>query len=352
MLLGLAIGGTGWDPDTRQASPPDPMDAGRLRRLASEAERGDLDFVTLDDSMAPVTPPGPGRPHAVTALAALAPVTRTIGLVATVTTTYAEPFHVARALATLDHISRGRAGWCPRVAASAAEAAHFGPEPLAGTDRLRAESAEFTEVVTALWDSWQDDAVIRDTASGRFLDRAKVRPIDHVGAHFRIKGPAVVPRPPQGHPVLATRLGPHSPLTDVQGADLVFTEVQDTRRVRARVGTDARVIAEVEVRLDGDGADGRSERPGATDRFRFTGSAAELAATLEAVSAREPVDGFHLRPAALPGTVERLVQEVVPLLRRYRPARPGPAGGSLRERLALPAPRPNAFPVRKAALAR
>ncbi|MET9923053.1 LLM class flavin-dependent oxidoreductase [Streptomyces sp. NPDC006435] len=352
MLLGLAIGGTGWHPDTRQASPPDPMGAGQLRRLASEAERGGLDLVTLDDSMAPVTPPGRGRPDAVTALAALAPVTRTIGLVATVTTTYAEPFRVARALATLDHISRGRAGWRPRVAASAAEAAHFGPEPLAGIGRLRAEAAEFTEVVTALWDSWQDDAVIRDTEGGRFLDRTKVRPIDHVGAHFRIKGPAVVPRPPQGHPVLATRLGPHSPLADGQDADLVFTEVQDARRVRARVGAGVRVIAEVEVRLDGDGADGRPERPGAADRLRFTGSAAELAATLEAVSAREPVDGFHLRPAALPGTVERLVQEVVPLLRRYRPVRPGTVGGSLRERLGLTAPRPNTSPVRKAALAR
>ncbi|MFF0623385.1 LLM class flavin-dependent oxidoreductase [Streptomyces sp. NPDC004296] len=352
MLLGLALGGTGWHPDDRRASPPDPMDAGQLRRLALEAERGGLDLVTLDDSMAPVTAPSRGRADAVTALAAIAPVTRTVGLVAAVTTTYAEPFHVARALATLDHISHGRAGWCPRVAASAAEAAHFGPESLAGIDQLRAEAAEFTEVVTALWDSWQDDAVIRDTASGRFLDRAKVRPIDHVGPHFRIKGPAVVPRSPQGHPVLATRLGPRSPLTAVHGADLVFTEVRDARRVREQAGTEARVIAEVEVHLDGDGAAARSERPDAAGRLRFTGSAAELAASLEAVSAREPVDGFHLRAAVLPGTVERLVQEVVPLLRRHRPVRPGTVGGSLRERLGLPARVPNTFPVRKAALAR
>ncbi|MFF7637978.1 LLM class flavin-dependent oxidoreductase [Kitasatospora sp. NPDC008050] len=314
MLLGAAIGGVGWR---------------HLPQRAVVAERAGLDFVTLDDSPA-LTPVPDGRPDAVTALAAVAPATRTIGLVATLTTTYAEPFHVARALATLDHLSHGRAGWRPRVAASAAEAAHFGPEPLAGIGHLLSEADEFTEVVTALWDSWQADAVIRDTASGRFLDRARIRHIDHVGQHFRIKGPAVVPRPPQGHPVLATGFDPRSSSAAATGADLVFTEVHQAQQVRTRVGAGVRILGEVEMLLDA--------------------SAAELAARLDAVYACGVVDGFHVRTAALPGAVERFVDEVVPLLRRRHPARSGAPGGSLRERLGLPARAPGVFPLRKASV--
>ncbi|MDH6130923.1 alkanesulfonate monooxygenase SsuD/methylene tetrahydromethanopterin reductase-like flavin-dependent oxidoreductase (luciferase family) [Kitasatospora sp. MAA4] len=316
MLLGVAVDGVGWR---------------HLRRLAVAAERAGLDFVTLDDSLALTAVPD-GQPDAVTALAAVAPATRTIGLVATVTTTYAEPFQVARALATLDHLSHGRAGWRPRVAASPAEAAHFGPEPLPEAGQLLSQAAEFTDVVTALWDSWQDDAVIRDTMSGRFLDRARVRHIDHVGQHFRIRGPAVVPRPPQGHPVLASGPGRHSSSAAACGADLVFTEVHEAQQVRARVGAGVRILGEVEMLC--------------------AESAAELAARLDAVYACGAVDGFHVRPAALPGAVERLVHEVVPLLRRRHPARSGTPGGSLRERLGLPARAPSGFPLRKASASR
>src|SRR5690606_25128531 len=138
----------------------------------------------------------------------------------TVTTTHTEPFHVATALATLDYTSRGRAGWQARVSATAEEAAHFGrreithPSPAeiaevlaTGTVPPRArelfeEATDVVEVVRRLWDSWEDDAEIRDVATRRFIDRDKLHYVDFEGSHFSVRGPSITPRPPQGQPVV------------------------------------------------------------------------------------------------------------------------------------------------------
>ncbi|MFI5982171.1 LLM class flavin-dependent oxidoreductase [Streptomyces sp. NPDC051555] len=347
MFLGMAIDATGCHPDSRWHSPGDPLDPARQRRLAQQAERGGLDFVTLDDSM--TVPEGPcadlGRQDALTVLAAIAPLTTTIGLLATVTTTHCEPVHVSRALATLDHISRGRAGWRRRVVTAAAEAAHFGSEPPAGWEELHAEQAEFTDVVTKLWDSWEDGAEIREMATGRFLDRSRVRHIDHAGPRFRIKGPANVPRPPQGHPVLAVDFDPRGHRAPAPEADMVFVDVPDAREARARVGARTRVIGELEVLFRGD--HGVSDWGGvaggvAPRRARFAGTPDELARLLGDTWDSGDVDGFHLRPAFLPTTLSRFAAEVVPALRRrswFRPHR----GTTLRARLGLPAKAPNVF---------
>ncbi|MCX5195370.1 LLM class flavin-dependent oxidoreductase [Streptomyces sp. NBC_00249] len=347
MFLGVAIDAAGCHPESRWYPPVELLNPGHHPRLVQEAERGGFDFVTLDDSMA--LPNGPaaagGLPDAVTVLAGVAPLTTTIGLVPTVTTTYCEPVHVSRALATLDHISRGRAGWRRRVVTTEAEAAHFGPESPAAPHELRAEEAEFTDVVVKLWDSWEDGAEVREVAAGRFLDRSKLHHIDHAGRHFRIKGPSNVPRPPQGHPVLAVDLGPRSDGVTAHGADMVFVDVRDAWEARARVGAHTRVVAELDVLFDGDHGVSSWDGPagdGASHRSRFAGSPAELADVLGDMWSSGDVDGFHLRPAFLPATLSRFVAEVVPILRRRSLLRP-PRGTSLRERLGLPEKAPNMF---------
>src|SRR3954470_22726493 len=141
--------------------------------LARLAERGTLDFVTLDDTFGPPGD-GPGRLDALAVLARVAPATERIGLVPTVTTPHPEPFHVSSAVATLDWVSRGRAGWTVEVSATEAEARLVGRRPAAPAPELWAEAGEVADVSARLWDSWEDDAEIRDTATGRFVDRDKL----------------------------------------------------------------------------------------------------------------------------------------------------------------------------------
>ncbi|HKS98095.1 MAG TPA: LLM class flavin-dependent oxidoreductase, partial [Rugosimonospora sp.] len=167
--------------------------------LVREAERGLLDFVTVDDSFAA----RPDRPDAVLTAARVAPLTRHVGLVPAATVTYTEPFHLSKAIATLDYVSGGRAGWQVRVSGDPAEAAHFGRRAVTpGDPDLLDEAADYVEVVRRLWDSWEDGAEIRDAASGRFIDRDRLHYIDFEGRWFRVKGPSIVPRPPQGQPLV------------------------------------------------------------------------------------------------------------------------------------------------------
>jgi len=136
-----------------------------------------------------------------TLLPALAVVTERIGLVATSSTSYDQPFYVARRYLSLDHLSGGRAAWNMVTGVNPREALNFGAAPLAHADRY-ARAREFAEVVLGLWDSWADDAFIMDKASGRFFDPAGVRPLDHRGSHFTCAGPMCVARSPQGRPVM------------------------------------------------------------------------------------------------------------------------------------------------------
>ncbi|GAA4561505.1 LLM class flavin-dependent oxidoreductase [Micromonospora coerulea] len=186
----------------------DPRRVGDVRHfqeLARIAERGTLDSVFLADGLAV----GPAVRHNIqavfeplTLLAALATVTEHIGLIATVSTTYNEPFNVARKFASLDHLSGGRAGWNIVTSAQSGEAANFNlDEHPAHADRYR-RAAEFVDVAIKLWDSWEDDALALDPASGVFADTDRVHEIAHTGAHFRVRGPLNTPRPPQGRPLL------------------------------------------------------------------------------------------------------------------------------------------------------
>ncbi|WP_028351665.1 LLM class flavin-dependent oxidoreductase [Bradyrhizobium murdochi] len=143
-----------------------------------------------------------GGIEAITLLSALSSRTENIGLVATATTTYHHPYHLARMFASLDHLSRGRAAWNIVTSGYKFEAANFGENELPDHDMRYARAREFVEVVKGLWDTWEDDAFIRDRKSGIFADTAKLHLLNHRGDHFSVRGPLNIARPPQGYPVL------------------------------------------------------------------------------------------------------------------------------------------------------
>lgn len=179
--------------------------------LAQTAERGKFDFVFFADNVNVRE----ARPEALsrsaqyianfeplTLMAGLAAVTRRIGFVSTASTSWNEPYNIARKFASLDHISGGRVAWNIVTSSVDNEARNYGQPRMWDHAERYARAREFTEVVRGLWDSWADDAFVRDKESGIFFDPAKVRRLDHAGAHFKVEGPLNVARPPQGHPVL------------------------------------------------------------------------------------------------------------------------------------------------------
>ncbi|MEA2949813.1 MAG: hypothetical protein QOI40_5143 [Alphaproteobacteria bacterium] len=179
--------------------------------IAQTAERAKFDMIFLADGVATREAHMDALSRSVqfvahleplTLLAALATVTDRIGLVATASTTYNEPYHVARKFASLDYISNGRAGWNCVTSVQPAEARNFGRAGVEPRPVRYARAREFTQVVTGLWDSWDDDAFVRDTQSGLFFDPARLHVLRHEGKHYSVEGPLNVPRPPQGWPVI------------------------------------------------------------------------------------------------------------------------------------------------------
>ncbi|MCJ2066489.1 LLM class flavin-dependent oxidoreductase [Methylobacterium sp. J-088] len=180
------------------------IDIDHFIRVARVAERGKLDAIFLADTPAindriDYRPFNALEPTVV--LASIAAVTRHVGLVATASTTYNAPFNLARRFASLDLVSRGRVGWNVVTTADAAAGRNFGFAGASEHGARYARAREFTDLVHALWDSWEDDAFLGDTARGRFIDPAKVHAVNHRGAHYTVEGPLTVPRSPQGRPV-------------------------------------------------------------------------------------------------------------------------------------------------------
>ncbi|WFU78165.1 LLM class flavin-dependent oxidoreductase [Bradyrhizobium sp. CIAT3101] len=162
-----------------------------------------------------------------TLLSALAAVTSRIGLVATVSTSFNEPFNVARQFASLDRLSGGRAGWNLVTSTEASAALNFNHEGLSPHAERYARADEFADVVLGLWDSWEDDAFPRDRESGRYYDPDKLHLLNHQGRHFRVRGPLNIPPSPQGRPVLvqAGSSGPGKELA-ARTAEVIFTAQQ------------------------------------------------------------------------------------------------------------------------------
>jgi FMN-dependent oxidoreductase (nitrilotriacetate monooxygenase family) len=173
--------------------------------LARLAEAAKFDSLFLADGPA-LTGSGafrpPGQLEPFTLLTALSQHTSRIGLIATVSSTYNEPYNLARRLASVDHVSGGRAGWNIVTSAGADEAANFGLDDRPDHAARYERADEFLTIAKALWDSWESDAVVADKASGRYADPTRLHPIDHAGRHFKVAGPLNVERPPQGHPLL------------------------------------------------------------------------------------------------------------------------------------------------------
>jgi len=188
-----------------ESRPEETLSAEYYVELARIAERGKLDSIFFADGLAigrNVQYNSHNNLEPLTLLAAIAVLTERIGLIATASTTYWEPFQLARAFASIDHISRGRAGWNIVTSAGEDEAQNFNRAARPAHEDRYARATEFLEVAKRLWDSWSDDARVLDKASGRFADPEGIAPIDHAGEHFQVRGPLNVPRPVQGHPLL------------------------------------------------------------------------------------------------------------------------------------------------------
>jgi alkanesulfonate monooxygenase len=182
----------------------------RLKQLAQTLERGRFDAFFMADHLALLNMPIEAlqRSHTATSfepftlLSALAQHTQHLGLIATASTTFDEPFHIARRFASLDHLSGGRAGWNIVTTSNPDAALNFGREDHMEHDARYDRAREFYDVVTGLWDSWADDAFVRDVDSGRFFDPAKLHVLAHKGEHLSVRGPLHIARPVQGWPVI------------------------------------------------------------------------------------------------------------------------------------------------------
>ncbi|MFD7971005.1 LLM class flavin-dependent oxidoreductase [Streptomyces clavifer] len=388
--LAVALDGAGWHPAAWReagARPGELLTAAYWAELVAEAERGLLDFVTFEDALGlqsadfhqpdDRTDQVRGSVDAVLLASYLAPLTTRIGLVPTTNVTHTEPFHLAIGIATLDHATKGRAGWRPQISSRAADAAHFGRRTTPrlteedATDseliakRLRelfSEGAEVVEAARRLWDSWDDDAEIRDAATGRFIDRDKVHHIDFQGTNFSVKGPSITPRTPQGQPPVVSLAHASTPYEfaalssdvvhvtphDRAGTGAILAQVAEAVKRTGRDVTSRplRTFADLLVLLD--------EKPGAaarrlarldgtagaeltSDAEIFTGTPGELA---DLLLDRHSVglDGFRLRPAALPHDLTAITRGLVPELQRRGAFRTEYESTTLRGHLRLPRP--------------
>jgi len=187
------------------ASPLALSDIRYYQALARQAEAGLFDAIFLADQLALGDDIAHGPRTAlepITVLATLAVSTSRVGLIATASTTYTEPFNLARQFASLDHISRGRIGWNIVTSWLAPAARNYGGTAQVSHAERYARAEEFMTVVKGLWDSWAADAELDDRASGCYANPARIRPLNHEGAYYRVAGPLNLPRGPQGRPVL------------------------------------------------------------------------------------------------------------------------------------------------------
>lgn len=350
-VLVTALQGAGWHPAAWRVAGPAARRLSSLRHwreVVVEQDRVGVDAVTVEDSFTagPVDARGDldtatvvGRLDALLVADAVAPATRTVGLVPTVSVTHTEPFHVATGLQTLDHVSLGRAGWRIQVSPTTREAALFGRRP-GGDDAasLFAEGREVAEVVSRLWDSWDDDAIIRDVTTGRFIDRDRIHDTAFVGEHVSVHGASIVPRSPQGRPpVLALAHGADAAAFAVDTADVVLVtpgaaglEARSTlalvRDAEQVAGSDLRrpVLADLAVLIRSSSAEAADDLAAldaaAGTPFGSVSDAAVLATTVAdlveriADLRRLGYAGVRLRPLRIPADSTAIARQLVPAL--------------------------------------
>ncbi|WP_243769683.1 LLM class flavin-dependent oxidoreductase [Amycolatopsis acidicola] len=219
---------------------PDYLDLRYYQRIARVLEEGTFDLMFFDDRLAMPSIYGNSPGEAVrygarpikldltAVLGAAAAATSHLGLGATYSTTYYPPFHVARAFATLDHLSGGRAAWNVVTSVNDSEARNYGIGEHLGHDERYDRAEEFIEVVGKLWDSWEDGAILGERETGIFADPGKVHELDHRGRYFSVQGPLTVPRPPQGRPpIIQAGQSGRGRKFAARWADLIFTADPD-----------------------------------------------------------------------------------------------------------------------------
>jgi len=390
--LGIALERSGWHPAAwREASarPHELTTSGYWRDLLRTADDAGIALATIEDALSLTDRFEPveglrrdrvrGRLDAVLIASYVAPLTRRIGLVPTVTTAHPEPFHVATGIQTLDFASRGRAGVRLVAGASAAERANFGRRatgvdaiPTSGRVEDSAEilaafreAGEFADVLSRLWDSWQDDAIIRDVETSRFLDADRVHNIEFEGEFFSVTGASIVPRSPQGRPLLTVLAHQAVPYRlAAEHADLVYVTPHDeadrpgfglagirsqldaaaddlrTDRERLHVYADLLVLIEDTESAARSAVQRLDEWAGApltSDARIVIGTPATVADAVRDL-ADAGVDGVRLRPARQPADVVAIAEKVVPLLRATGTLREDDGSGTLRARLDLARP--------------
>jgi alkanesulfonate monooxygenase SsuD/methylene tetrahydromethanopterin reductase-like flavin-dependent oxidoreductase (luciferase family) len=377
-VLVIELDGAGGHPAAWRATRTAPAEAltpGRLRELVLAAESAGFHAATFSDAPLPENGGGraadaPARLNALQRAAFAGPITHSIALIPEVDTVYTEPFHISTQLASLDYVSGGRAGWLVAASTSSADAAAVGRAAVSG-GRLAQEAADAIEVSRRLWDSWEDDAVIRDVPTGRYLDVDRLHYTDFEGANYSVKGPSIIPRPPQGQlPVLAPA-GLIAPgelaagavdalLVSAPTAELLAAEIAETREALAAFGAGRApsLIAELDILLDSRGQTAAerlaaldAHTPWASPRALFLGSAAELvellAGLLSSADPGEPApaDGVRLHPAVLDTDLEELSRLVLPELRRRGVLAPAERDGTFRDQLGLARPRSRYTPA-------
>ena len=310
-FLAIELDGAGWDGGA----------FGSLAQAVLAAESAGFHLATFADA------PDAGRVNALQRAAFAGPVTRTIALAPEVDTVYTEPFHISTQLASQDYVSGGRAGWIATAAESPEAAAAVGRSFVTG-EALGQEAAASIEVGRRLWDSWEDDAVIRDVATGRYIDVDKLHyvdfetPADFAGTAYSVKGPSIIPRPLQGQlPVLASASLVGEGAVPVDAVDAVLVSAPtpellaaEVRDVRARLGASVAIVAELDVVLDSRGEPAASRAGSGNEGALFVGSAAGLTELLDALL--QEADGVRLHPVALALELDELSRLVLPELRR------------------------------------
>ncbi|GAB4585391.1 LLM class flavin-dependent oxidoreductase [Nocardia sp. IFM 10818] len=291
---------------------------------ARAAQRAGIDALLFDDGQS-VRPEGPGTFEAGTLSAALAAATDGIGLVPSISTDQLAPYHVARLLATLDYLSGGRAGWEMSAHGDSGEAANYHADDPAAECQNLARAEEFAEVLGGLWDSFDDDAFLRDRESGVYFRPERLHTLDHRGEYFEVAGPLNIARPPQGHPVLVRRADSAAAAALAgRAADVAIVPMDSADAVREiadAVGESARVAGrqrdDVLTLLE------CSTSTSLDDLGRLAGSGV--------------VNGFSL-VAAQHDPAEAAYADMLEIASALRHRSPGAPDGTLRARLGLRRP--------------
>lgn len=340
----------------------DPFDPAQITALTQAVEAAGFTFIRFLDQLAPDAqaaanaPDALARTEAFTTASFLATRTKRLGFVVTGNTSYFEPFNLARLTSSLDHVTHGRAGWELTTGASYPAARNYSQSE-ASPEAHYARAGEVADILRKLWDSWEDEAFIRNKETGEYVDGDRIHPIHHEGPQFRIKGPLNVARPPQGQVVVAHEvtsdlsyalaaqadlvfLGSHAPAEIRRRADAVREAVKAAGRAADSVRLFAEVVPVVAETAVGAKAlladlDARAGKP--AEGYVITGGAKEIADQIEALAETGGVDGITLRAPLLPTQFDAFAALVVPEL-KARGLLSGPAGATLRDHLGFARP--------------